>query len=186
VQVNVFSLDDEGVEAGRPVETGVLVRVGPPAVAATAPVRVRTTVHERLLPQVKHVATLGLVYHWRQARQDGFDDVLFVDRDGFVFEGPIWNICFSDGQQVVWPAAPALRGITMQLVQAGLRRENVPAATRPIHRDDLSGSRSAVLMNSIVPGQPVLGIDDAELSGDGELLATVRRCHETNERQPLR
>jgi branched-subunit amino acid aminotransferase/4-amino-4-deoxychorismate lyase len=186
VQVNVFSLDDEGVEAGRPVETGVLVRVGPPAVAATAPVRVRTAVHERHLPQVKHVATLGLVYHWRRARQDGFDDVLFVDRDGFVSEGSIWNICFSDGDRVVWPAAPALRGITMQLVQAGLRREGVPSATRPIHKDDLPGFGSAVLMNSIVAGRPVVGIDGADLPDDGDLLATVRRCYETDEGQPLR
>lgn len=186
VQVNVFSLDDEGVEAGRPVETGVLVRVGPPAVAATSPVRVRTTVHERLLPQVKHVATLGLVYHWRRARQDGFDDVLFVDRDGFVSEGSIWNICFSDGDQVVWPAAPALRGITMQLVQTGLRREGVPSATRPIHKDDVPGFRSAVLMNSIVAGRPVVGIDGAGFPDGGDLLATVRRCYETNEGQPLR
>jgi branched-subunit amino acid aminotransferase/4-amino-4-deoxychorismate lyase len=147
------------------------------AVAATTPVRVRTAVHERLLPQVKHVATLGLVYHWRRARQDGFDDVLFVDRDGFVSEGSIWNICFSDGDQVVWPAAPALRGITMQLVQAGLRRDGVPSATRPIHKDDLPGFGSAVLMNSIVAGRPVVGIDGASLPDDGDLLATVRRCY---------
>jgi branched-subunit amino acid aminotransferase/4-amino-4-deoxychorismate lyase len=171
---------------GRPVETGVLVRVGPPVVAATSPVRVRTTVHERLLPQVKHVATLGLVCHWRRVRQDGFDDVLFVDRDGFVSEGSIWNICFSDGDQVVWPAAPALCGITMQLVQTGLRREGVPSATRPIHKEDVPGFRSAVLMNSIVAGRPVVGIDGAGFPDGGDLLATVRRCYETNEGQPLR
>jgi hypothetical protein len=41
------SRDDRAVEAGRAVEPDVLVRV-------------RTDVHERLLPEVKHVATLGL------------------------------------------------------------------------------------------------------------------------------
>ena len=90
VQVNLFSRDERAIEGGLAVDPDVLVRAGPPAQAGTAPVRVRTTEHERLLPEVKHVATLGLVYHWRQARRDGFDDVLFVDRGGFVSEGSIW------------------------------------------------------------------------------------------------
>jgi branched-subunit amino acid aminotransferase/4-amino-4-deoxychorismate lyase len=186
VQVNLFSRDDAAIEAGRPVDPDVLVRVRPPAEAATAPVRVRTTVFERLLPEVKHVATLGLVYHWRAARRDGFDDVLFMDRDGFVSEGSIWNVAFFDGDQVVWPSAPALRGITMQLVQAGLDRAGVPSATRPVHRDHLPTFRSAVLMNSIVPGQPVVAVDGVELPEDRELLATVRQAYESHPGQPLR
>ena len=186
VQVNLFSRDERAVEAGMAVDPDVLVRAGPPAQAGTAPVRVRTTEHERLLPELKHVATLGLVYHWRRARQDGFDDVLFVDRDGFVSEGSIWNLCLFDGEEIVWPAAPALRGITMQLVQAGLARAGVPSAARPVHRHDLPRFRSAVLMNSIVPGRPVVGIDGVELAEDEKLLAVVRHAYEDNEPQPLR
>jgi branched-subunit amino acid aminotransferase/4-amino-4-deoxychorismate lyase len=91
VQVNVFSGDGAAVESGRPVDPDVLVRAGPPATAGTTPVRVRTTRYQRLLPHIKHVATLGLVHHWRLARQAGFEDVLFVDPDGFVSEGSIWK-----------------------------------------------------------------------------------------------
>jgi branched-subunit amino acid aminotransferase/4-amino-4-deoxychorismate lyase len=186
VQVVLFSRDGAAIDAGRPVDPDVLVRTGPPAAATRAPVRARTTVHERLLPEVKHLATLGLVYHRRRVRRDGFDDVLFLDRDGFVSEGSIWNLCFSDGDAVVWPATPALRGITMQLVQAGLRREGVASVTRPVHRDELAGFRSAVLMNSIVPGQSIVGVDEVDLPEDPELLALVRRCYERHEEQPLR
>jgi branched-subunit amino acid aminotransferase/4-amino-4-deoxychorismate lyase len=186
VQVNLFSRDERAVEAGRAVEPDILIRAGPPAEAGTEPLRVQTRTHERLLPEVKHVATLGLVYHWRRARQDGFDDVLFMDRDGFVSEGSIWNLCLFDGEEVVWPAAPALRGITMQLVQAGLARAGVPSATRPVHRDDLPGFQSAVLMNSIAPGQPVAGIDEVELPDHKDLLAMVRRAYTTSEAQSLR
>jgi branched-subunit amino acid aminotransferase/4-amino-4-deoxychorismate lyase len=186
VQVNVFSRDDAGVEAGRAVDSDILVRTGPPAGTVSEPVSVRTTVHQRLLPHVKHVATLGLVYHWRGARRDGFDDVLFLDRDGFVSEGSIWNVGFFDGDGVVWPAAPALRGITMQLVQAGLRREGMPSTTRPVHVDELSRFRSAVLMNSIVPGRPLAAIDGVELPGDTELLDVVRRAYLGSQEQPLR
>jgi branched-subunit amino acid aminotransferase/4-amino-4-deoxychorismate lyase len=186
VQVNLFSRDEQAVEAGQAVDPDVLVRAGPPAQAETAPVRVRTAEHERVLPEVKHVATLGLVYHWRQASRDGFDDVLFVDRGGFVSEGSIWNLCLFDGTEIVWPAAPALRGITMQLVQAGLARAGVASATRPVHRDDLPRFRSAVLMNSIVPGRPVASIDGVGLAEDSELLATMRHAYEGNQPQPLR
>lgn len=53
-----------------------------------------------------------------------------------------------------------------QLVQAGLARDGVPSATRPVHRDDLGRFRSAVLMNSIVPGRPLAAIDGVELAGE--------------------
>jgi 4-amino-4-deoxychorismate lyase len=182
VQVNVFCRDEA---AGRPVEPDILVRTSRPVTPATTPVRVRTAVHERLLPQVKHVATLGLVYRWRRARQVGFDDVLFVDRDGFVSEGSIWNLAFVDGDGIVWPAAPALQGVTWQLVQAGLRREGVPSATRPVHVDDLPAFRSAVLMNSIIPGRPIVGVDGQVFEHDPTLLTMLLRCYESNEGQPV-
>jgi branched-subunit amino acid aminotransferase/4-amino-4-deoxychorismate lyase len=185
VQVNVYSRDDAGIEAGRPVATEVLVRTGPPAAAPTSPVRVRTATHERLLPHVKHVATLGLVHHWRAARRDRFDDVLFLDRDGFVSEGSIWNVAFFDGTSLVWPAAPALRGITMQLVQAGLGDEGVASRTRPVHRDELAGFTAAVLMNSVVPGRPIRAVDRVELPDGPALAGLVRRCYERDHGQPI-
>jgi branched-subunit amino acid aminotransferase/4-amino-4-deoxychorismate lyase len=185
VSVHVFSRDDAAVQSARPVEPDILVRTSPPVSPVTAPVRVHAVVHERLLPYVKHVATLGLVYRLRQARCDGFDDVLFVDRDGYVSEGSIWNIGFFDGETIVWPAAPALRGITMQLMQAGLRREGVAWVTRPVHLQDLPRFRSAVLVNSITPGQPVVGIDNVPLEADPSLLAVLQRAYLRNQAQPI-
>jgi branched-subunit amino acid aminotransferase/4-amino-4-deoxychorismate lyase len=185
VQVNVFSADDAAVVDGRPVDPDVMVRTGAPATPGTAPVRVRTTVHERILPHVKHVATLGLVHHWRRARLDGFDDALFCDRGGFVSEGSIWNIGFQDGGGVVWPNAPALRGITMQLVQAGLRAHGVPSSVRPVHLSELATFQAAVLMNSIVPGQPIAGIDGVSFERSSALAQVVREAYEANEPQAL-
>jgi hypothetical protein len=71
---------------------------------------------------------------------------------------------------MVWPAAPALRGITMQLVHAGLRREGVPSTTRPVCVGELPRFGSAVLMNSITPPS---------------LLAMVLRCYESNQGRPV-
>jgi branched-subunit amino acid aminotransferase/4-amino-4-deoxychorismate lyase len=185
VQVNVFSRDDAAVVDGRPVDPDILVRTSAPVSPGSAPVRVRTTIHERILPQVKHVATLGLVHHWRQARLAGFDDVLFCDRGGFVSEGSIWNIGFLDGDGIVWPDAPALRGITMQLVQAGLRGHGTGSSTRPVHVSELAGFQAAVLMNSIVPGQPIAAVDGVSFGRSSPLARVVREAYERNQAQAL-
>jgi 4-amino-4-deoxychorismate lyase len=185
VQVAVVARDEEAVAAGRPADLDVIVRTGPPVPPSTAPVRVRTVVHERLLPQVKHLATLDLALHSRQARRAGFDDALFLDRQGFVAEGSIWNLALFDGDGVVWPAAPALLGITMQLVQAGLARRGVPSATRPVHLRDLAGFRSAALLNSIVCGQPIVAVDAVRYPEDPDLLALLRAAYEDAPGYPL-
>ena len=52
-------------------------------------------------------------------------DALFVTADGAISEGSIWNIGFFDGERIVWPRAPMLRGISMQLLQDGLERGGI-------------------------------------------------------------
>lgn len=185
VQVNVFASDDAAVASGRPVEPDVLVRTGPPATSGTTPVRVRTTRYQRLLPHIKHVATLGLVHHWRLARQAGFDDVLFVDPDGFISEGSIWNVAFFDGAEAVWPSAPALRGITMQLVQAGLAREGVGFRTEPVHRLQLGSFRAAALMNSVTAARPLASIDDVALADTQRFTDVLQRAYQRSDPQAI-
>jgi branched-subunit amino acid aminotransferase/4-amino-4-deoxychorismate lyase len=184
-QVSVFATDDDGLVAGRQVEPHLMVRIGPPVHPPPGAVRVRTVEHERFLPHLKHAGTIGLVYHWRAARRDGFDDALFVDRDGFVSEGSLWNVAFADADAIVWPSAPALPGITMQLVQAGLMRQGLPSVTRPVHVDELGGFRAAVLMSSIVPARAIAAIDGHTFDEDEALLHTLRGCHDSNEPEPI-
>ncbi|WP_438820860.1 aminotransferase class IV [Actinoplanes cyaneus] len=94
------------------------------------PLRVRTVQYERDLPRLKHMATLGLTFHCLEARNAGFDDVLFAGRDGSLSEGSAWNIAFWDGTQIVWPDGPHLAGITMKLLRDGLRELGVPDTSR--------------------------------------------------------
>jgi hypothetical protein len=49
--------------------------------------------------------------------------------------------------------------------------------TRPVHLRDLPRFRSAVLVNSITPGQPVVGIDNVPLEADPSLLAVLQRAY---------
>src|SRR5580658_3775122 len=63
---------------------------------------------------------------WPSA-QAGFDDALLTGPDGVISEGAITNIGFFDGNTVLWPSAPSLAGITMQLVAGALAERGIPS-----------------------------------------------------------
>src|SRR4029079_1365751 len=120
-----------------PALPDVVVSVGAPRRVETAPVRLKSFRYERVLPHVKHVGTFGLFHHRRLAQLDGFDDALFIDAGGAVSEASIWTIAFSDGDGIVWPDAPALGGISMQLLQKGLRERGVPSDSHRVAHADI-------------------------------------------------
>lgn len=166
VEVTVFP------QVGASWSTDVMVSVSEPVSDVPQPgLRVRTATYERELPHLKHVATMGLTYQLLQAQKAGFDDVLFVGRDGSLREGSEWNVAFWDGHQVVWPEADVLSGITMQLLQAALPGIGVPWSTRRLTSDDLPVLRAAAATNSHCPSQPLVSIDKARFPGDGGALA---------------
>ncbi|MEU8244304.1 aminotransferase class IV [Actinoplanes missouriensis] len=166
--------------------THVMVSISDPVPdAARPPLRVRSAVYERELPHVKHMATMGLTYHLRAAQRDGFDDVVFVSRDGLILEGSVWNAVFLDGDTVVWPAGPKLDGITQQVLRRALRDLGIRSEERALTRGDLAGLRGAAATNSHCPGQPIASIDDAVFPGTGELAGLLRRAWDTVVWEPL-
>jgi branched-subunit amino acid aminotransferase/4-amino-4-deoxychorismate lyase len=183
--VNVFSRDLEAIHAGAPARPEVLVSVGPPAPAETAPLRVESVRYERVLSHIKHVGTFGLFHHQRRARARGFDDALFTDSAGRISEGTIWNIGCYDGRGVVWPNAPALPGITMRLMQAGLARAGVPTESREIRLADLRSFHAAFATNSVSPARPIESIDDVRFPVDPEVTAMLTECYRTNPEEPV-
>lgn len=126
------------------VPVDVLVAVSAP-VALSAPKRVRSVVWQRELPQIKHVGTFGLFAERRAAMAEGFDDVLFVTADGDVSEGSTWNLAMHDGERLLWPQAPALRGTAEALL---LRYWPGAQATRPLRLADLASVKAAFACNA--------------------------------------
>ena len=124
------------------------------------PLRVRADVYEREWPEQKHAATMGLRYAQRQARAYGYDDALFVGRDQLVREGSVWNVAFWDGEQVVWPQAPMLKGVTMVLLQVAMTMAGTPWTVRPVRRGELPDLLAAAAVNSRCPAQPIAAIDE--------------------------
>ncbi len=175
LRINVFTaMSLRGPVAGAPLD--VMVNVAPPVVPDLRPVRVQPRVYRRDLPEVKHVGGFGLAWQRRLAQQAGFDDALFVDDAGEIAEGSIWNVGFWDGARIVWPAAPALDGITMLLLRQGLDRRGIPWEARRVTLADLPGFRAAFLCNSIATGQPIAAIDQHAFAVDPKLTALLQAC----------
>ncbi len=99
-------------------QPSIMVTVRPAGEMAAGPWRLRPVPYQRPVAHVKHLSDFGQAYFQRQALGSGFDEALLTGPGGTISEGSITNIGFFDGAGVVWPDAPMLAGITMQILQA--------------------------------------------------------------------
>jgi branched-subunit amino acid aminotransferase/4-amino-4-deoxychorismate lyase len=185
LRVSVFSRDFRRDHPAQPATPDVLTTVSAPRHGRSTPLRLKCFHHERVLPHIKHVGTFPLFHFRRLAQIDGFDDALFIDAKGAVSEASVWNIGFFDDSGIVWPNAPALSGISMQLLQNGLRKRGVATTSRSVTRADIGGFRSAFLSNSSRAVQPIAAIDDVNFAIDPELTALLEDCYAGNPWQEI-
>jgi branched-subunit amino acid aminotransferase/4-amino-4-deoxychorismate lyase len=127
-------------------EPAVVVTVREPGGVAT-PQRLQSVRYQRPDAHLKHLAT-GQGYYSRLVRRNGFDDALLTADDGTISETAIANIAFLDESGVVWPNAPLLRGIAMQLLEQTLPALDVPSREAAIRLADVSSFDAAFLANA--------------------------------------
>ncbi|KFN02611.1 aminodeoxychorismate lyase [Bacillus clarus] len=180
VRVNVFSRETDLVNLGKTIEPDILVTIMKAQIPTLSSLRLQITEFERDIPQVKNVGSFGQIYRGRIARMNGFDDVLFLDSLGRISEGSIWNIGFFDGDRIIWPKAEILPGIAMQLIQAGLDKNNIKTVTCEIYPKDLLDFKSAFITNSSIGSQAVSSIDDYEFSINPRLNSILSDAYQIN------
>lgn len=170
LRVTVYSRQFDFRHPLATVPVDVLVAVSAP-VALVAPKRVRSVVWQRELPHLKHVGTFGLFAERRAALDAGVDDALFVSADGAISEGTTWNLAMHDGERLLWPQAPALRGTSEALLQ-----QHWPGAqvTQPLRLADLSGMKAAFACNA--SGVWALDAIDGQALPDSQALAEQGRA----------
>lgn len=167
---------------GRPkVMTAVSPRPSPLASA----VRLCVQTYEREAAELKHTAIFGLIGARRQAQGAGFDDALFVDREGRISEGSLWNIGFFTGDVVTWPQAPMLDGVARSLIDRGLPGQGVTSQTRPVHLPDLARFDGAFICNSATPACAVVSIGDHVFAPDAARLAAISAAWSSNRPEPI-
>lgn len=162
------------------VAVEVLVAVSAPVTLET-PCRVRSVAYQREMPGVKHVGTFGLFQQRRAAMAAGFDDALFVDAAGCFSEGTTWNLALHDGQRLLWPQAPALRGTAEALLRSGWPQEQ---AQRPVARAELPQMQAALACNASGIW-PLSAIDGHLLPGSQALARQGRAVLAQAPWQPL-
>ncbi len=136
---------------------GSVATEAPPPLATS--LKLRTRNYARDAAHLKHTALFGLIQSRRQAQDAGFDDALFVDDEGLISEGSLWNIGFVQGDRVIWPAAPMLAGVTQALIDAGLGSVGLTSESRPVRLSELADFDQAFICNSATPACAVTAID---------------------------
>lgn len=159
------------------VEPRVLIRTTSPANGPKGPLRLAAIKHERPLSEIKHVGEIGKTYYLHQAVQQGFDDAVFIDQNGHLSEGSIWNLAFWDGEAVIWPEARMLKGTMMAAVQRQLTHLNIPQRSEPITLDYLSELKGAAIMNSWTPGISVTEISARSFKESSQLVALLHKAY---------
>jgi branched-subunit amino acid aminotransferase/4-amino-4-deoxychorismate lyase len=180
LRINVFSRQLDRENPARPAQPDVLVVAGPAAAASSKPLRLRSFVYQRCLPHIKHVGTFPLFHYRRLAQLDGYDDALFVDADGVVAEGSVWNIGWCKADQVTWPDGPMLRGTAMQLIDSGMTRHAAPPRTRTVNLSELADLGTPFATNSSTPVRRIGSIDDFEFAGSDATLSAVGAAYASN------
>ncbi len=185
LRITVFSKAFDRANPDRPMAVDVLMATRAPGKPRSKPLRLRSVEHERVLPHIKHIGTLDLLHHARQARIAGFDDVVFATRENEISEGSTWNIGFWDGQRVIWPAAPALFGITRQLLDAGLQAQGIETVVRPVRLGHLADYQNAFILNSGSIGPMIESINSHRYEIDDDLMHLLSRAHDTQPKESI-
>ncbi len=173
----VYSPAGEFTVVEADVEPEVLVRTGPAASGPEGPLKLAIVEYERFLPDVKHVGEVAKTYFLRKAVEQDFDDAAFVDRQGRLSEGSIWNLAFWDGDAVLWPEAEMLGGTTMDIVRRQLDRLGIPQRVQEIALTDLPVLAGGVVMNSWTPGIAVRRIGSVPLPEPPAFLELLHRAY---------
>lgn len=184
VRVTVF---DPALDLARPADRSlpqVLVTTRPAPTSEPEPVRLGIRSFSRDSPTVKSTSLFGSIRQRRAAQVDGFDDALFVGIDGRISEGPTWNIGFLDGSGLVWPQAPCLPGVTMELVSRAAQTLGIPVSTRPLAAVAATRVAGAFITNATTGVRPVAALDGVHLPRPG-LLGRLAHAYRELAGDPL-
>ncbi|MER5301338.1 aminotransferase class IV family protein [Streptomyces lasiicapitis] len=173
VRVTIY---DPKVGMGRPADANqprVLVSVRSAGPLPPEPLRAKSMVYERDLPEVKHVGLFGALHARGAAQRADFGDALFVGKDGLVSEGGTWNVAFVDQEgTVVWPEAPVLPGVTMALLQ-----QHAEHRIATVTLEQAKGMAAAFATNTSIGVRPLSAIDDIEFPTEHPVLNQLQKAY---------
>jgi branched-subunit amino acid aminotransferase/4-amino-4-deoxychorismate lyase len=164
LRVTVFE-----VEPGSP---RVMTVLRPPIDVGRTSQSLLPVAYSRPLAHIKHVGTFAQIRFRVIAERQGFDDALFLTADGRIAETTIANIGFIDGSGVIWPDAPALHGVTWQILDDCLAAEGITSRQASVTIETAEKFNGAFVANSIGI-TPVGMLGDHEYRDGQELMTRI-------------
>jgi branched-subunit amino acid aminotransferase/4-amino-4-deoxychorismate lyase len=180
VRVTVF---DPGLQLGHPgadARPDVLVTTRA-AVPAPPPLRLQSVVYRRELPAVKHTGLFGPMSRRRIAQRNGFDDALFTGADATISEAATANIGLIVGEEIIWPQADCLAGVTMRLIRDLHPRTSIA----PVTLSQLIDMDAGFATNATVGIRPIMAIDGIQLPARHPRLTTLGKLYTEIIPEPL-
>jgi branched-chain amino acid aminotransferase len=157
------------------------------AQAAAQGIRVKTSSFTRnavnaLLPRAKIAASYAnSMLASLEASEDGYDEALLLDGDGFVAEGPGENLFIvKDGRLFEPELSSALVGITRDTVAALAHDRGYALGQRRLTRDDVYLADEAFFTGTAAEVVPIVELDRRTI-GDGQpgkLTCTLRDAYQ--------
>lgn len=174
IRITVFDPNLTMGNVGDSAEPQVLITTRSAGSLATPPMTAKTFAFSRDLAPVKHIGLFSQLKLRREAQLAGFDDAIFTEADGRISEGATWNLGFVNGDGVViWPDAPVLPGVTMQLLN-GAHSDHT---TAPVTHAELGDMRSAFATNVSIGVRTIRTIDGVDFSHDDPTLDSLRKIY---------
>jgi branched-chain amino acid aminotransferase len=111
------------------------------------------------------------------ARKNGFDEILLVDENGFLAEGPTTNVFLVDGDGTLRtpPASAVLLGVTRRSILEIAKHEGRRVMEAPIRPEALMEASEAFLTGTTANVAPIGSVDDQPI-GDGEPPGPVTKA----------
>jgi branched-chain amino acid aminotransferase len=141
---------------------------------AVARVMTVTYAPNRILDGLKTLSYAGNMLAGRLAKEQGYDEALFVTPHGRVLEGPTWTFFWvADGQLLTPPLE--------ERILASITRDRVMAETDVREAictlDDVRGAEEAFVASSVREVMPIAAVDDIALpSAPGPVTGSAREA----------
>jgi branched-chain amino acid aminotransferase len=145
-----------------------------PLPARIAVARVMTVPYapNRVLDGLKTLSYAGNMLAGRLAKEQGFDEALFVTPHGRVLEGPTWSFFWVAGGELLTP--PLEDRILASITRARVIDE-CGATEAECTLDDVRGAAEAFIASSVREVRPIAAVDDIELpAAPGPVTSAAR------------
>ena len=129
---------------------------------------------ESVDPTVKNYHWGDMTYGLFEAEDAGADNALLADADGYICEGPGFNVFAIVNDTVITPNRGALEGITRRTVLELCEALNLPSEIRPISIEEFKQADEAFACTTAGGIMPIRRLDDRIYGNDAPGPVTLQ------------